>query len=179
MTPAQGLGIGQIAAGSRNASCLDQCAELEVDGVHIGGPAGEVAESAVRVAAAQRPVGTAGDRLLHPGLIAAELAEDEDGVEAGVDIPVGLLDVPAAIRLLVAEHPGDHGFGLRSGLAQQPEKVGHVKGRGDVIAQVAVAGLALHPCAARACRARLRETACPEPHTAEERSWSCTREACL
>src|SRR5947207_2204489 len=97
MSPSQGLGVGQITSDSRNEARLDQGAELEVDGVHVGWPVGEMAEAAIAVAATKRPLGTLVDR--HPDLrvVAAKLAEDKDGVEAGVDIPVGLLDVPAAI----------------------------------------------------------------------------------
>ncbi len=46
MAPAKCLDIGQIAPGSRDPACLDQCAELEVDRIHLGRPAGKVAEAA-------------------------------------------------------------------------------------------------------------------------------------
>ena len=81
-----------------------------------------MAEAAVGVATAQGPVGASGDRLLHLGIVAAELAEDEDGVEAGVDVPVGLLDVPAAVGLLVPQHPGDHVFGRGVGSPSSRKK---------------------------------------------------------
>ena len=38
-------------------------------------------------------------------------------------------------------------LGLRRGLADQAIEVGHVKGRRDVIAKIAVVGLVLLPCA--------------------------------
>ena len=55
MAPSQGLGVGQITSDSRNETRLDQGAELEVDGVHVGVTAGEMAEAAVAVAASKRP----------------------------------------------------------------------------------------------------------------------------
>src|SRR5947209_20573419 len=105
MSPSQGVGVGQIAPDSRYESRLDQSAELEVDGVHVGVTAGEMAEAAVGVAASKGPVGTLRDRRFDLRVVAAKLAENEDRVKARVDVPVGLLDVPTAIGFLVAQHP--------------------------------------------------------------------------
>jgi hypothetical protein len=40
--------------------------------------------------------------------VAAKLAEDEDGVEAGVHVPIRFLDVKPPIRFLAAQHTLDH-----------------------------------------------------------------------
>ena len=117
------------------------------------------------------------DRLADLRIVAAELAEDEHGVEAGVDVPVGLLDVPAAVGLLVAEHAGDHPVGLRRGLADQAIEVGHVERRGDMVAEVAVGGLVRLHVAGELAPPLLGERACRAPRRGAGRSSSCTRGA--
>jgi hypothetical protein len=52
-----------------------------------------MAETAIGIAAPQDPLGGLVHRLADGLRIAAKLAQDEDGVEAGVDVPIRFLDV--------------------------------------------------------------------------------------
>src|SRR5208282_5766611 len=127
MAPAQRVAVRQVELCGRQTPGLEQRAELEVDGVHVGVPAGKMAEAAVRIAATEGPVGTFLDRTPHRFRLPAQLPKDENRIETGVYVPVGFLDVPTAVRLLVAKHPLDHLCRLGRGLSDEAEVVGHVE----------------------------------------------------
>jgi hypothetical protein len=91
------VAIGQIGPRSGDGAGLNQGAELEIDGVHIAGAAGEMAEAAIGIAAPQDPLGGLIHRPADRLRIAAKLAQDEDGVEAGVDVPIRFLEVKTAV----------------------------------------------------------------------------------
>src|SRR5947209_3143749 len=82
-SPPAPVGLAQGLVDALHPPGLDQRAELEVHGVHVGVPAGEVAEAAVGVPAAEGPIGGPGDGPAHLGRVPAELPQDEDRVVAG------------------------------------------------------------------------------------------------
>jgi len=51
VAPTQEVGVGQIGSHSGDGARLNQGAELEIDGVHITGAAGEMPEAGVSIAA--------------------------------------------------------------------------------------------------------------------------------
>ena len=51
VAPAQSVGVTEVEPSAGNPAGLDEGAELEVDRVHVGGPARKVGESAIRVPA--------------------------------------------------------------------------------------------------------------------------------
>jgi hypothetical protein len=101
MAPAKDMGVAQIAQGAGRPAGLDQCGELEIDRVHVRRPSGEMAKTPIGVAAGKRPVGCPVDGGPHSLSVAAQLPQDKHSVEAGMNVPVRLLEVPAAIGLLV------------------------------------------------------------------------------
>ena len=105
--PTQDVRIGQIGPGSGDGAGLDQCTKLESRRRPYR-KAGQGNARSRRRDCDSRETGTRASLLSPWDIIAAELAEDEDGVEAGVNVPVRFLDVPTAVGLLVPKHPGDH-----------------------------------------------------------------------
>ena len=141
------MGVRQVVVRAGDFHRLNQRAKLKVDRVHIRVLVWIVAEAAVGSLTGQSPTGRAPDRRTRSSRIPAQLAQDEHGVEARVHVPIMRLQVPAAVRLLIAQNTLHNGVRARCGLADEPKEMHHVEGRRHVVAQVTVRGLVLRDVA--------------------------------
>lgn len=88
-------------------------ADVKVNRVPVGRAAGVMPETAIGVAARQRPIGGAVHRFLAILAAGAEMLQHEDGVEAGVPVARQRIEHPASVRLLILERAGQDQVGLR------------------------------------------------------------------
>jgi hypothetical protein len=109
---------------------------LELDLVHVGVPVGILAKLTIRIAAHQGPICGLPNGLPHALRFATQLTQNENSVKAGMHVPVGFLDISAAIGYLVVQNACNHRFRLGCRLANQAEIVRHMERGGNVIAQV-------------------------------------------
>src|SRR5262245_37808227 len=98
-------------------------------------------EPTVRIATAQRPLGSPHESPLYLWSVVAELAQAEDRVEGGVTVARRRVEQPAAVRLLVAQNALPDRVALRYLLADEAVIVDCVKRGGDVVVQIAVVRL--------------------------------------
>ena len=141
MSPSQRLGVGQVMPDSRDAARLDQRAELEVDGVHVGWPPGKWPKppSGLRQPRAQSAPCVIAALTLGsspPSWRRMKTASKQEWTSQS-----GSLMFQPPSGFWSRSTRADHLPGLRRGLADQSIEVGHVEGRGDVVAEVAVGGL--------------------------------------
>src|SRR6202035_6144114 len=99
------------------------------DRVGVGRAAGIVAETTVRIAAAERPLRRPGQGLFAVVAAPAQLTQDEGCVETSVPVARWRVDQPTPIDLLLAQHALEDRFRLRGRLSDQPVIVGRVEGR--------------------------------------------------
>src|SRR5215213_6020056 len=95
-------------------------------------------EATVVVPARQCPARCAPDCLLAIRSSVSELMQGEDGIERSVTITRWHIEQPTAVGLLIAQNARDHLFGHRRGLSDQPIVMGSMKGRGNVVVQIAI-----------------------------------------
>ena len=119
MAPPKDLFILKIIARLQETG-LNQAAGVEIYRVHVGvSPLREVGEPAIGLTTLQYPCRRVLVGLPYPAILwVGQLTENVEGVEASVNIPVGLVQVPGTIFLLVAEDALNHCFGFRCRLAR-------------------------------------------------------------
>src|SRR5262245_58808200 len=100
-----------------------------------------MAEATVAIAARQRPPRCSVKCRFHFSSVGPEMPESENCIEGCVAVAGWWVDKPASVGMLVLEHSLEYLFRLWHRLADQAIVVDRVKGRGDVVLNVAVVGL--------------------------------------
>ena len=101
-----------------------------------------MAKSAVSILAAKRPVGGFVDCGTAWLGISSNLAQNKDGIEAGMHIPsLILFQLPSSIGSLIPKYALHNCIALRRWLANQPIKMDHVEGSGHMVLQITIRGL--------------------------------------
>src|SRR5438034_11035776 len=110
-----------------NVSGHDECANLKVICVRIGDGTWEVAESAVAVAARQRPTRSSLNGRPAIRALVSELAKSEHSVKCRVTIARGQVQEPTPVALLVSQDALNDPLRHRSRFSHEPIVMSRMK----------------------------------------------------